>query len=172
MTGIDWPPLPDMGVYLTWPEKGLDAIHPNDRVLAEQLIPSDRVFLRTAFDGAYYTVEYGKQSIRIQPSLWLQVKDEGFRIGDQVEVPSRMMQNDPMIAVILEMRYSQENGIIHYLLLHNEMPVEHPFTAEDLIQLKPHVKLQPRDYQPPTPKYTPPSDPDPSLSIDEEGTKS
>jgi hypothetical protein len=172
MTGIHWPPLPDMGVYLTWPEKGLDAIHPDDRTLAEELIPSDRVFLRTAFDGTYYTVEYGNQTVRIKPSLWLQVKDEGFRIGDQVEVPSRMMQNDPMIAVILEMRFSQDKGIIHYTLHHNEMPVEYPFAAEDLIQLKPHIKLQPRDYQPPAPKYTPSSDTGTTLCLDDEDKKS
>lgn len=169
MTGIAWPPLPDMGVYLNWPEKGLEAIHPEDRILAEQWIPSDRVFLRTAFDGTYYTIEYGNHSIRIKPSLWLSVKDEGLRIGDQVEVPSRMMQNDPMIAVISEMRYHQDRGVIHYFLVHNEMPVDHPFVAEELISLKPHFELQPRDYQTPVPKYHPPSTLDQTLSIEDEG---
>lgn len=165
MTGIEWPPLPDMGVYLTWPEKGLDAIHPEDRALAEEFLPSDRVFLRTAFDGTYYRIEYGDHAIRIKPSLWLQVKDEGFRIGDQVEVPSRMMQNDPMIAVILEMRYSQERGAIGYRLLHSEMPLDHIFRAEDMMPLTEHIQLQPPDFQAPTPKYLPPSDPVQSVTL-------
>jgi hypothetical protein len=158
MQGIEWPPLPDMGVYSTWPDLGLEAIHPDDRDVAQRLIPSDRVLVRTAFDGTYYTVEYGVQRFRIKPSLWLQVRDEGFRIGDQVEVPSRMMQADPMIAVIIDMRYSQERGGIRYSLLHSEMPLSHEFLADELIQLKPHVHLLEPDFQAPVPKYEPPQD--------------
>jgi hypothetical protein len=167
MQGIEWPPLPDMGVYLMWPEKGLEAIHPDDRAVAERLIPSDRVFIRTDFDGTYYKVEYGDQSLRIMPSLWLQVHDEGFRIGDRVEVPSRMMQSDPMIAKIVEMRYNQDRGVIGYRLLHNEMPLEHEFVADELIQLKPHLHLLEPDFEAPIPKYLPPADPDQTLPVEE-----
>lgn len=157
MQGIMWPPLPDMGVYLTWPEDGLEAIHPEDRGIAEGLIPSNRVFRRTAFDGVYYTVEYGEASFRIKPSLWLQVQDEGLRIGDQVEVPSRMMQAEPMIAVIIDMRYSQDQGCIHYGILHNDMPISHDFKVDELLPLKQHVQLQQPDFEAPVPKYDPPS---------------
>lgn len=155
MTGIDWPLLPDSGVYLTWPDAGIEAIHPDDRALAEQLIPSDRVFRRVAFDGEYYTVEYGQRSFRIRPSLWLQVPEEGFQIGDRVEVPSRMMQADPMIAVITEMRYSQTRGVILYTLLHNDMPFPREFSAEELLQLTQHAHLTPSDFVFPVPKNIP-----------------
>ncbi len=168
MTGIGWPTLPDMGVYQNWPESGLEAIHPDDRQIAEQLIPSDRVFRRTAFDGTYYTVEYGDVSFRIKPSLWLQIADEGFRIGDRVEVPSRMMQADPMIAVITEMRYAQSQGVILYTLLHNEMPFPKEFTASDLLQLTHHVHLLPAEFPYPVPQHDPATDTEVPLPIDEE----
>jgi len=168
MAGIEWPQLPDMGVYLTWPEQGLQAIHPDDQAIAEELIPSDRVFRRTAFDGVYYTAEFGDRTIRIKPSLWLQVKDEGLRIGDQVEVPSRMMQADPLIGVIIDMRYCQDQGIIRYGLLHSDMPLDHTFRAEELIPLSSHAQLQSPDFQAPMPQHQPPPDSDQPLSIDEE----
>lgn len=165
--GIQWPLLPDMGVYLTWPEQGLLAIHPDDRAIAEELIPSDRVFRRTAFDGTYYTAEFGDRTIRIKPSLWLQVKDEGLKIGDQVEVPSRMMQADPLIGVIIDMRYCQDQSCIRYGLLHGDMPLDYTFLADELILLTSHTHLQPPDFQAPIPKHQPPPGSDQPLSIDE-----
>jgi hypothetical protein len=158
MQGIHWPPLPDMGVLSTWPQEGIEAIHPDDRPVAEQLIPSNRVLRRTEFDGVYYRMEYGNQSFRLKPSLWLQVRDEGFRIGDRVEVPSRMMQADPMIATILEMRLCQDQGCILYGLQHNEMPFPHDFKSEELILLTSHAHLQASDFQAPIPKQDPVSD--------------
>jgi hypothetical protein len=168
MTGIEWPPLPDMGVYLNWPEAGLEAIHPDDRELAQELIPSDRVFRRTSFDGIYYTVEYGNASFRIKPSLWLQLADEGFHIGDRVEVPSRMMQADPMIAVIAEMRYSAAQGAILYTLLHNEMPFPRGFTAPELLQLTQHAHLLPSDFPFPVPHHDPATDSEAPLRIEDD----
>jgi hypothetical protein len=152
MNAIDWPQLPDFGVFLTWPEGGLEAIHPDDREVAQGLIPSDRVMRRTSFENGYYTVQYGEISFRIQPSLWLQVSDEGFQIGDRVEVPSRMMQAEPMIAVISEMRFSQARNAILYTLYHHEMPFPRSFTAAELHQLSHHEHLKPGDIAFPIPR--------------------
>ncbi len=157
-SSIDWPPLPDMGVYFAWPAQGIEAIHPDDRQVAEQLIPSDRVLHRVAFDGTYYTLQYGEQSFRIRPSLWLQIADEGFRIGDRVEVAGRMMQAEPMIATISEMHYSQDKGAIEYTLDHHEMPLPKCFLAEELVQLTHHEHLRPRDFDAPIPKQIDPGD--------------
>jgi hypothetical protein len=159
MNAIDWPQLPDMGVYLTWPELGIEAIHPDDRELAESLIPSDRVFRRVSFDGEYYRVEYHEKSFRIRPTLWLQVSDEGLRIGNQVEVLGAFLQAEPMIATISEMHYSQTRGAIQYTLDHHEMPFPRPFLADELRLLTTHETLKPSDADSPPPK------------VEESGTK-
>ena len=104
---IGWPTLPDFGIYNVWPEEGVQAVHPEDRDRIHAWVPSDHVFERFEFDGEYYHVRYGDRvSFRIKPVLWLQVPDEGLRLGDQVEVLSNNMQNDPLVANIIEMRYS------------------------------------------------------------------
>lgn len=157
---IDWPTLPDMGVFQAWPHSGVHAFHPDDLDTAQRLIPSDRVFQRTHFDGTYYRIEYGELSIRIKPSMWLAVADEGLRIGDRVEVVSRMLQNDPCIATIVEMRYAASQGAILYTLKQSELPNPRPFVAADLISLSAHEPLRPRDTPAPLPRdlSPPPSD--------------
>jgi hypothetical protein len=164
---IDWPTLPDMGVFQAWPALGMHAFHPDDLDAAQRLIPSDRVFQRTHFDGTYYLIEYGKLSIRIKPSMWLAVADEGLRIGDRVEVVSRMLQNDPCIATIVEMRYAASQGAILYTLKQSELPNPRPFVAADLISLSAHEPLRPRDTPAPLPRDLRPSPTDEAERTDE-----
>ena len=148
---------PDCGVFLTWPESGEDAFHPEDLKLAQEWIPSDRVFLRPHFDGTYYHLHYGEQSLRIKPSMWLPIADEGFRIGDRVEVPSQLMKNDPMVATIIEMRFAQSQSVIKYTLLNHEMPTPRTYLAEELTLLSqrhellhsdPEIRIQPPPVNP------------------------
>lgn len=157
---IDWPTVPDLGVFLAWPELGIDAFHPEDIELGQRLIPSDRVFVRTGFDGTYYRIEYGEFKLRIRPSMWLAVRDEGFRIGESVEVVGRFLQNDPCIATIQEMRYATSKGVIQYTLRHADMALTKPFLATDLVGFAKHEPLRPRDEPAPVPKDLDPS-PDP-----------
>ena len=82
---INWPELPDCGVYLFWPEEGTDWIHPDDLSIVQGWIPSTRVFRRHSYDGVYYRLQYGVDVLRVKPTLWLKVADEGFWIGDQVD---------------------------------------------------------------------------------------
>ena len=86
---INWPPLPDYGVYSVWPQEGIEAFHPEDRSKVEGWVPSEHVFERTAFDGEYYHVRIPNViTLRVKPVLWLPVDFEGFRVGDQVEAVS------------------------------------------------------------------------------------
>jgi len=148
---------PDFGVFLTWPESGENAFHPEDLKLAREWIPSDRVLYRLHFDGIYYHLYYGEQSIRVKPSMWLPVADEGFRVGDRVEVPSQLMKNDPMVAKIIEMRFAQAQSVIKYTLLNHEMPTPRSYLAEeltllsqrhDLLHSDPEIRIQPPPVNP------------------------
>ena len=80
-----WPEIADCGVYLVWPNEGLGWIHPDDVARVERWIPSTRVFRRHSFDGEYYRLQYGEQVVRVKPTMWRRVDDEGFSIGDRVE---------------------------------------------------------------------------------------
>ena len=104
---INWPELPDCGVYLFWPEEGTDWIHPDDLSIVQGWIPSPRVFRRHSYDGVYYRLQYGVDVLRVKPTLWLKVTDEGFWVGDQVEVRGLLMDREPCIATISEMTFDR-----------------------------------------------------------------
>jgi hypothetical protein len=159
------PTLPDCGVYLVWPTEGTDWIHPEDVATASELIPSDRVFRRTLYDGEYYRLEYGPSVIRVRPTLWLQVADEGIGIGDQVEVLSRFLENDPGIARIADVRYDKASGEIRYFVEMREIVLPRTFVVEDLKLLSQKVHLRESDFAAPRPV---PSDTEPDLPIHEE----
>ena len=131
-TDIAWPELPDCGVYLTWPQSGVDWIHPEDVTVAEELIPSGRVFRRVAFDGTYYRLEYGDRVLRVKPTLWSKVPDEGFWIGDQVEIKGDFLTNEPSIAMVTEARYDAATGMISYTLVQRDMLLDKHYHASEL----------------------------------------
>lgn len=129
---IDWPELPDCGVYLQWPEEGTDWIHPEDVELVRSWIPSNRIFFRYGFDGTYYQLSYGERTVRVKPTLWLKLEDDGLRIGDSVEVLSVNLEREPMVATILTKRYEVETQKIGYTLLHRELPLDRTYYADEL----------------------------------------
>ena len=137
-----WPTMPDCGAYLTWPCEGTDWIHPDDVALVEKWIPSTRVFRRHSFDGVYYTLQYGEQSVRVKPTLWRKVDDEGFSVGEHVEVLSHFNENDPCLGVVSEMRWDKPSGRIVYTIVSRELPLPRPFFASDLVSLtrKPQIR--------------------------------
>jgi hypothetical protein len=147
-----WPSMPDCGAYLVWPSEGMDWIHPEDVEQAEKWIPSSRVFRRDSFDGEYYRLWYGEQSIRVKPTMWRRVDDEGFSVGEQVEVLSHFFENEPTIGVISEIRFEKSSNRIVYTIESREMPIPRPFVASDLVSLTKREKLDARylDQQPPT----------------------
>ncbi len=112
------PDLPDYGVYLQWPTQGVDWIHPDDVALAQRLIPSPRVFQRFLFDGQYYHLRYGTETLRVLPSMWTSVGRIDVQVGDRVELLSHFGQKDPGIAVIEEIHCGRAEGQIEYWLRH------------------------------------------------------
>ncbi|MFM8189116.1 MAG: DUF6960 family protein [Pirellula sp.] len=151
---LNGPILPDFGIYHVWPERGVEAFHPEDRNKIDGWIPSDLVFERFDWDGKYYHVRYADRVIlRIEPILWLEIPDEGLRIGDQVEVLSNNMQNDPMVAQIVDMRFSQIQNAIEYTLEHSEMRIEKQYLVHQLVRLTQRENLRPRDVPAPQPKF-------------------
>lgn len=151
---LNGPILPDFGIYHVWPERGIEAFHPEDRDKIDGWIPSDHVFERFEFDGKYYHVRYSDHvTLRIEPTLWLEVPDEGLRLGDQVEVLSNNMENEPMVARIVEMRFSQVQNAIQYTLEHNEMRIEKPYFSHQFVRLTQREHLRPRDQPAPKPKF-------------------
>jgi hypothetical protein len=130
-----WPTMPDCGVYLVWPSDGVDWIHPDDVEKASSWIPSNRVFRRTQFDGTFYELHYGDQRIRVKPTLWHRVPDEGFSVGERVEILGRFLENEPCLGRILEIRFDKPSNRILYTIESRELPLPRPFVAGDFVSL-------------------------------------
>jgi hypothetical protein len=131
-----WPTMPDCGVYLVWPCEGTHWIHPEDMEIANGWIPSTRVFRRHSFDGTYYRLQYGQQSIRVLPTMWLRVPDEGHSVGDHVEIKSCFQRNDPGLAEIVEIRWDKTHSRIVYTLQSHELTHARSYLAEDFDSLE------------------------------------
>jgi len=142
-----WPQMPDCGVYLVWPCEGQEWIHPDDIEHVNKWIPSSRVFRRHSFDGEYYRLQYGEQSVRVKPTMWRRVDDEGFSVGDRVEVLSHFQENEPCLGVIAEIRFDKSRNHILYSIESRELPLPRPFVASDLVQLSKRPQLRERDEQ-------------------------
>ncbi len=138
--------MPDCGVYLVWPCDGIDWIHPEDLAIVETWIPSTRVFRRLNFDGVYYELQYGKQTIRVKPTMWCHVEDEGFSVGERVEVLSHFLENEACLGVITEIRFHKSSGRILYSIQSRELPLSRPFFATDLVPVdrKPQLRIPDR----------------------------
>lgn len=134
--------MPDCGVYLVWPQDGQEWIHPDDVALVEAWIPSTRVFRRHSFDGEYYRLQYGEQTVRVMPTMWRHVEDEGFSVGDQVEILSHFQENEPGLGIIKEMRFEKSSNRILYSIDSREMPLQRSFVAADLVRLTHRPQLK------------------------------
>lgn len=120
------------GVYLWWPEEGTDWIHPDDVDLACKLIPSRRIFQRLVGDDGWSCLIYGESSIRVKPTLWLEVESDGYLVGDRVEIRSRLGQQRPAIATIEEMYWNRELKLVEYILATNQTVLPMPFQFADI----------------------------------------
>lgn len=118
-----------------WPQDGVEWIHPDDVALVEAWIPSTRVFRRHGFNGEYYRLQYGEQTVRVKPSMWRRVDEEGFSVGDHVEIQSHFYENEPGLGIIKEMRFEKSSNRILYSIESREMPLPRCFVAADLVQL-------------------------------------
>lgn len=124
--------LPErFGVYLRWPENGTHWIHPEDVELCQQLIPSNRIFQRHLYDSAFNNLVYGDISVRVKPTLWLEVPTDGYLIGDRVEIRSSMGKRRAAIATIEETLYSPTKRCVEYRLSINRQKVSDAFYVSD-----------------------------------------
>lgn len=134
------PPLkidPKYGYFPWWPEEGAAAFHPEDVALARTLIPSGRIFCRDGLEGEYGIYGYGELTLRIRPTLWQEVRPEGFEIGDWVEVRTRGLVNEPRTGVVAEMFWDAHEGAIRYQLVENDRRIETLYEREDLKRVEP-----------------------------------
>jgi hypothetical protein len=134
--------LPDLkrpplhAVLLRWPRDGEGWIHPEDRCLAQNLLPSDRVFRCEGTEGPYNVLTYGHRVLRIEPVLWIEIRNEGLQIGDQVEVLSRMGKNWPRVGFIREMRWRESRRQIAYQISARTGAIPTWYTADDLRRIE------------------------------------
>ena len=63
--------------------------------------------------------------------------NEGFEIGDWVEVLSRGLRNTPRTGVIREMHYSTIDRCLLYQILENDQPIPKQYSATDLRHVEP-----------------------------------
>lgn len=109
LLGIELEPLrlplsrpPRFGCFLWWPVPGVDWIHDDDRFVAERLIPGGRIFCRRDEQVGFAEYRYGRHSFRAKPAMWTEVPEPSIRLGDWVEVRSRMGRNEPLVALVRE----------------------------------------------------------------------
>lgn len=146
------PDLPDCGAYLRWPEEGVEWIREADRILAQELLPSRRVWKRTDWDGEFYRLEYGATVIYVRPSLWTRVPMEKAEIGNQVEVLSRHGLHEPKIGTIVGKWYLPDRGAIQYQVLHRDHVDPFEYSLDDFQVLSAHPQLREPTTQHPIPK--------------------
>jgi hypothetical protein len=134
------PPLktdPKYGCFPWWPEDGNDWVHPEDVELARQMIPSQRVFRRDGGSGQLLKMHYGKVTLRVRRTLWLEVPHEGYDLGDWVEVLSRGMLNTPRTGTICEMLWDEGAKAMRYQILDDGQRIEKLYTRDDLRHVEP-----------------------------------
>jgi hypothetical protein len=134
------PPLktdPKYGHFPWWPEDGNDWVHPEDVEQARSMIPSGRIFRRDGATGVFHILQYGETKLRVRPTLWQEVQPEGFELGDWIEVVSRGFRNEPRTGVIREMLWDESARAIHYYIYENNVPINEPFTRDDLRRVQP-----------------------------------
>ncbi len=134
----DLPRLPDLkitpryGYFPRWPEDGDAWLHPEDVQAARSLLPSNRVWRHEAGEGGFHVLRYGPITLRVRPALWVETPHEGFDIGDQVEVRSLGMANDPVTGYVREMRWDERHGDIYYQIEQAGTPLPDRLRAKDL----------------------------------------
>lgn len=107
---------PRHGVFPWWPAEDDQWVHPEDREWIRDWVPSERVFRRIDGPDGYSIYSYGDVSFRGRPVMWLEVETEGYEIGDQVEIKSKLGKHNPMIADITEILWNRQRRRIEYVL--------------------------------------------------------
>ena len=152
------PDLPDFGAFLKWPISGTDWIHPEDVDQAQVLVPSNRVFRRDRWDGTYYWLHYGDQTLRVKPCMWQRTPDIDIEVGQRVEVLSKQGENDPGIFKVAEIHFLKEAQEVEFILSRDDLVISHSFRRDDFrpLEVKHHLRQGFFEHQ--TPKASIPED--------------
>lgn len=122
---------PKYGCYLRWPMDGTDWIHPEDVETAEKVLPGYRIFKREDLDAEYMLLSYADLRIRVRPTMWTEITTDGYEVGDQVEVRSRLGQREPMIATIRDILWNPESHAIEYHLHSLDRELRNPYAVDE-----------------------------------------
>ncbi len=123
---------PTHGVFPWWPEEGTDWIHADDIELAQKVIPGRRIFRREDIEGGMLLVTYGKIQLRIHPVMWLEVPEPDYRVGDHVEIKSKLGKVEPKIAEVSEVYWDRYKRRAEYHLVHLGKPLPGAYTPDSL----------------------------------------
>lgn len=123
--------------FCLWPDEGADWIHPQDLETATSLLPSKRIFQKTdCLDPVlgqlgYCQFQYGEISFRGLPTLWRELRSDGYEVGDTIELKSDNGRLRPLICDISGMFWSQKLQLIEYSLVRNGLPLPRKYVATD-----------------------------------------
>lgn len=130
----------EYGVYLWWPHKGTQWIHPHDVPKAEEFVPGSRVLRRSDLDRTYSLLAYGDLTFRVRPAMWQPVDYEGYDIGDLIEVKSNFGIREPFIAEIEEMLWNLNTKRIEYMVRRGGRNTLRSYLSEE-IQFAERIEL-------------------------------
>lgn len=149
------PNLPDWGVFLRWPEDGEGWLHPEDLGVARELIPSDRVFRRSSFDGEFYLLHYGPILLRCKPAMWLSISSVDLEVEQAVELLARQGKNDSGVFHVSQILYRRELGFVEFCLKRDSLELAQKFRREDLrpLQVQYHLRAGFYEHTPAKPAY-------------------
>jgi hypothetical protein len=146
------PDMPDFGVYALWPEPGDNWYHPDDTAIIAELVPSNKVLMRTHYDGTYYHLRYGAKVVRVRPTMWQSVAPIDLEIGQPVEILPRYGRNDPGIGFIVDILHNLNQCHTQYFVRRSEMKIPSAFERDDLRPLEIKHQLRVGFYQHALPK--------------------
>lgn len=125
------------GVFSWWPGDDRDWLHPYDRPLAEDFIPSDRVWMRRRGSGEFVLLVHGDVRFRARTRLWRTVPVPKFWVDDFVEVRSEHTRRTPFVARIIDVRWNVMHHRHEYLIERRGRILYQRCLAEHLVRLKP-----------------------------------
>ncbi len=126
-------PPPRFGCFLWWPVPGQSWIHEDDLFVAEHLIPGKRIFSCAGDADGWNLYQYGRLSFRARPSMWTELDEPAFSLGEFVEVQSRMGKNRPLIAMVREVFWDRSRRRAQFQLSIAGRRLVRLYSADELI---------------------------------------
>jgi hypothetical protein len=122
--------------WFPWsPDPWEEMVHPDDRELAERLLPSPRILTVNwnHDDPEYSLFAYGCLRLRLKPSLWREVPDPVRQLGDLVEVSSLYSHHEPTLVTIEEIYWDSAAEKIRFMVSNRGQHWPQPLDNEHLM---------------------------------------